>query len=228
MTIDCIIPCYNEAPRIPIVLSEMVKITQLHQIICVDDGSTDKTTEVIKKQFPAVIVTNLPHNQGKTAAIKAGLLQTQADYILLFDADLENVQAEEIQKGIIALQKNPTITMIIFTRKDAPFLVKLFRITPLFSGQRLIKRADLLTFLQQRVKGFELEIKMNKYMMQKKKRVYWLPFSGQNNNLKIFKFGFLQGLQKEWKAWTEVFLACSPLEYPKQYFLFCRDTLSLP
>lgn len=225
MIIDCIIPCYNEAPRIPTVLSEITKIRGISHIICVDDGSTDGTASAVATQFPGLTILRHEKNFGKTAAVKTGVMHSNADYVLLFDADLEKVHALEIQKGITAVEKNPGIDMIIFKRFDAPLFFRVTRISTLLSGQRLIKRTLLARYLKTPVKGLELEIAMNRFMMQHKRQVYWLLYSGQNNYWKPLKYGFFPGLWREISAWRDILFACSPLELVRQFFFFCRNTI---
>lgn len=91
-----IIPCYNEANRLPV--STFSAYLQQHPDVhfCfVNDGSTDATITVlnqIRSQSPAQIeVLDLPQNKGKAGAVQAGMLQmSQREYTYLgyFDADL--------------------------------------------------------------------------------------------------------------------------------------------
>lgn len=92
MKLSVIIPCYNEKELLPELIA-LVKRAPVEdkEIILVDDGSTDGTTELIKagldKQVDKVVYHRV--NQGKGAAIRSGLEQATGEMVLIQDADLE-------------------------------------------------------------------------------------------------------------------------------------------
>ena len=90
--ISIIIPCYNEEKYISTVLTNVNKQKKLFnlEIIVVDDGSKDKTKEILKKYKKIIdkIVTK-KKNEGKGSAIKLGLNYVTGKYTLIQDADLE-------------------------------------------------------------------------------------------------------------------------------------------
>ena len=90
--ISIIIPCYNEEKYISTVLTNINKQKKLFnlEIIVVDDGSKDKTKEILKKYEKIIdkIITK-KKNEGKGSAIKHGLNYVTGKYTLIQDADLE-------------------------------------------------------------------------------------------------------------------------------------------
>ncbi|NJE25308.1 glycosyltransferase family 2 protein [Thermococcus sp. MV5] len=97
-TISVIIPAYNEAKRIGSVLSKIPDF--IDEIIVVDDGSKDNTSEVAENWGAKVI--RLKQNQGKGAAMKAGINEASGDIIVFMDADGQH-NPKEIEKLIIPI-----------------------------------------------------------------------------------------------------------------------------
>ncbi len=112
LTLSLIIPAYNEAVRLPVFLSSIVNFHQAHpgyitEIILVDDGSTDATVAVAQQsssRLPLKIIV-LPVNQGKGAAVAAGIKQARGDVIVFMDAD-GATDISELPKMIAALQNS--------------------------------------------------------------------------------------------------------------------------
>jgi len=92
--VSVVVPACNEAHRI-IASLNMLKdfLTQTfvqHEIICVDDGSTDRTRELLEdfaKKHPIRLI-RLEKNRGKGRAVKSGMLAATGQYRFFTDADL--------------------------------------------------------------------------------------------------------------------------------------------
>jgi dolichyl-phosphate beta-glucosyltransferase len=93
--LSIVIPCYNEQDRLPAsvdsIKSYMTARGVDYELILSDDGSVDRTGEVIAaamKDAPQVRAVRLPHNRGKGRALAEGVAVTKGDRVLLTDADL--------------------------------------------------------------------------------------------------------------------------------------------
>lgn len=97
MLISVIVPCYNEETVIEMTCSELLKIltgiTNDFEVIFVNDGSRDKTIDIIKKLAESdnrVKYISFSRNFGKEAAMLAGLKFASGDYTVIMDADLQH------------------------------------------------------------------------------------------------------------------------------------------
>jgi dolichol-phosphate mannosyltransferase len=93
LVLSIIIPAYNEEALIGTVLRQVLDVSDERlgfrkEIIVVNDGSEDRTEQVVR-QFPSVICFTQVPNQGKGKAVSRGIREATGDYILIQDADLE-------------------------------------------------------------------------------------------------------------------------------------------
>lgn len=94
--LSIIVPCFNEEESIPYFYDEVKKVTKNMDIklelIFVDDGSRDKTLEVIKSKTDdkKVKYISFSRNFGKEAAMYAGLSMASGDYVTIMDVDLQD------------------------------------------------------------------------------------------------------------------------------------------
>jgi dolichyl-phosphate beta-glucosyltransferase len=91
--ISIIIPGYNEEKSIAQSLTVLSALGEEHferyEIVFVNDGSTDKTREIVENlSIPFLRTIHLESNQGKGFAVKTGMLQARGDYRFFTDADL--------------------------------------------------------------------------------------------------------------------------------------------
>ncbi|RHO94555.1 glycosyltransferase [Clostridium sp. AF37-5AT] len=97
MKISLIVPCYNEQDALPIFYEEVIKVIDKmqceYEIIFVNDGSKDKTLEILKKfskRNENVTYLSFSRNFGKEAAMYAGFCNVGGDYIAVMDADMQD------------------------------------------------------------------------------------------------------------------------------------------
>lgn len=93
--ISVIVPAYNEAENIPVLLEKLKKNipSKSYEIIFVDDGSTDDTLNILKnlrKQNDCIHYLSFSRNFGHQYALRAGLAKATGDAVISIDADLQH------------------------------------------------------------------------------------------------------------------------------------------
>ena len=120
--LSLIIPVYNEEGNVEL-LSDAIEeaISEFdHEIIFVDDFSTDNTRNDIKAlDNPNVVLIEMKKNYGQSSALQAGIDYARGDYIITLDGDLQN-DPSDIPMMLDLLQKGDwdVVTGIRDKRKD--------------------------------------------------------------------------------------------------------------
>lgn len=101
-SVSVVIPVFNEEESLPTLHRELCSVasnlsTVLFEFIFVDDGSVDRSIDVLKDlaaQDPRMRVIIFKHNFGQTAAMSCGIKAATGDVIIPMDADLQNDPAD--------------------------------------------------------------------------------------------------------------------------------------
>ncbi|MBW2328397.1 MAG: glycosyltransferase family 2 protein [Deltaproteobacteria bacterium] len=128
MDLSIVIPLLNEEENIPGLYRELSEvlagINRDHEIVFVDDGSTDTSLQLLKElqqKDSSVVVVSFRKNFGQTAAMAAGFDYAGGDVIITMDADLQNdprdipLLLEKVDEGF------DVVTGWRYDRKD-PFI----------------------------------------------------------------------------------------------------------
>ena len=109
--LSVIIPSYNEARTLPLILQKIVQTPLTNgyewELIIVDDGSTDETPAIVREwEQRGLNITGLRHEQncGKGHAIRTGLQHVTGTHTIIQDADMEYDPADIVRLLEYALQ----------------------------------------------------------------------------------------------------------------------------
>jgi glycosyltransferase involved in cell wall biosynthesis len=177
--VAAIIPTYNEALNIGGVLEVLKNTPGLDEIVLVDDGSKDKTVEILReaaRQDGRFRILQHDKNKGKGQAIFTGWAATCASILVLLDADLKNLTPEHIQALIEpVLNRRADMTLGLF--RGGHFNTDLSHwLTPFLTGQRAL-RAELLKYVSHEAAagyGFEVALTVAAGQQSYRKRIVFL------------------------------------------------------
>lgn len=113
--ISIVIPAYNYADKLPRAVNSVLKqLTERHELIVIDDGSTDNTQEVLaelQKENSGFRVV-YKENGGLASVRNRGISEAHADYLIFLDAD-DELTEEALQYIEEHIKLNPLSRMII-------------------------------------------------------------------------------------------------------------------
>ncbi len=97
LDISIVIPLYNEEESLPELVSWITRVCKehsySHEIIMVDDGSTDDSWNVVKQlsaQYPSIKAIRFQRNYGKSPALHEGFKAASGNVVITMDADLQD------------------------------------------------------------------------------------------------------------------------------------------
>ena len=177
--ISIIVPCYNEEQTVSLFYNEIVKIAKAikkdFEFIFVNDGSIDKTIDIIKKlsrKDKRVKYISFSRNFGKEAAMYAGLELSSGDYVAIMDADLQDPPSLLPEMIKILEDKNSdydTVATRRVNRKGEPpirsfFARKFYKIINKMSKIEMVDGARDFRLMKRQVVNSILELKeYNRY-----------------------------------------------------------------
>jgi glycosyltransferase involved in cell wall biosynthesis len=187
--ISIIIPAYNEADSIGLVVEDIRKgfAGMKIEILVIDDGSADQTGELARKGGATVIRHS--HNKGYGASLKTGIRTAHGHHVLFMDADGQH-RAEDALKLVAAAGE---ADMVVGQRSQlvhSPFwrmpgkwalgwmanYLTRRRIPDLNSGLRLIKREVVAHYMALCPDGFSFSTTITLVLFNRGFEVIYVPF----------------------------------------------------
>src|SRR5687768_12728177 len=93
--VTILIPAMNEAEAIGTVVGDLRAIAPWHEVVVIDDGSTDETAA--RAEVAGARVIRHPYNKGNGASVKTGIRAATGEYILIIDGDGQHKPADAVR-----------------------------------------------------------------------------------------------------------------------------------
>jgi glycosyltransferase involved in cell wall biosynthesis len=200
-----IIPAFNEEERIELVLNVVTASFLVDEIIVINDGSTDRTSEVVKKNSSVKLIKH-SENKGKGAAMATGIASTDAEILVFVDADLIGLTEEHIRDLIEPVLKDKNLMMTIGKfeggRLRTDFAQK---ISPFLSGQRVIRREFLDGMKDFKTTGFGVEVCFTKHAKDSGFKVKEITLNNISHVMKEEKLGLKKGVIARLNMYKDIF-----------------------
>lgn len=181
-----LIPCYNEAATIGVVLENIMRTYPFVEVIVVDNNSSDGSAEIIRL-FPVTYL--MEKSRGKGHAIRRGLGSVLTDYVILHDADneydaasIQNLMNQELDTISMVIGIRPKINLLM-SSKLANAAIRLMlnfkykrKINDCLTGMRIVSTLMLKQCISS---GFEIETEITKLCLKSKIPIIEVPINYQ-------------------------------------------------
>jgi glycosyltransferase involved in cell wall biosynthesis len=219
MQLSVVMPVYNERHTIAEIIRRVLETGMAHEILAVDDSSTDGTSQILTElaeRHPVLKVVHHERNQGKGAAVRTGLQAATGDLVLIQDADLEYDPREyplllkPILEGradavfgsrFLGAPRRATMFWHMVANKMLTLATNMLYnsiLTDMETGYKVFRRQMLLE-IPLHAKRFDFEPEVTAKLLKRKARIFEVPISfNPREYSEGKKIGFKDALAAIW------------------------------
>ena len=200
--ISVVMAAWNEEPRIGNVLKVVKNHPLIDEIIVIDDGSKDKTSEVAKKYGVRLIQNE--QNMGKTLSVKKGIEAAKNELVFLLDADLNGLTLDDVSR-LAEPVLDGEVDWTLSIRGNSVGFMK-FAKMDWISGERIVPKellADPYIWSRSNI-SYGLETLMNESFLNRKTTFRSVYLPNLTITHKAEKDGFIKGWTGEFRMFSQM------------------------
>ena len=202
MIIDCVIPARNEVITVTANVEAARGCRYVREVIVVDDGSDDGTADMAAAAGARVIRRDGSEGS-KAHAMKAGVVDTDAEAILFVDADcigLTSAHLDDICEPVVAGRAAMSLGTFDYGLWNWAVLFM-----PHTTGERVIPRWVFEAIPPAKLDGFTIETKINEVVAEGRLPTVARVMKGVTHRTKREKFGPREGWKRTLEMFTDIF-----------------------
>lgn len=209
--VSAIVPAFNEEKRLGRVLEVLTQCAVLHEVIVVDDGSTDGTEQTVRK-FNITYLKNST-NLGKGKSMQRGVGVARGNVLFFCDADVKGL-SEPVVSEIVGPVLRGEVDMSVGMRNRKSYAMRMIlAFIPLLGGERALTRElwdKVPDFYKEK---FRIEAGLNFYAKYYGRGFRFKVFRGLRQTIKEKKYGVGKGLAARVFMMRDYLLAFLKLQF---------------
>lgn len=205
MNVSVIVPAFEEEQSIADLVQALRRVPQVHEVIVVDDGSSDATAA--RAEQAGARVVRHPYNKGNGASIKTGIREASGDVVAMLDADgqhhpgdlprlLEHLKTHDMVVGARTAAGQASIARRganVFYNALASYVTR-FPVQDLTSGFRALKTAIARRYLYLLPNTFSYPSTLTLALLRSGHSVHYVPIEvhrrqGNRSKIRLFEDG---------------------------------------
>ncbi len=169
MSITVIVPVFNEEKTVAKVIHTLLSYPGFSQIICVNDGSKDRSHQVLQQFGSRIRLIDFNENRGKGQALAAGIGEAEGDLVVFVDADFINLTHDHLEALLAPIWNGKADAVLGYPKRG-----EMPNLTAHLTGERVYYKSDLLPLLDEIAPSrFGVEVLLNERFQGK--RVKMVP-----------------------------------------------------